>query len=88
MVRRTRRVRRIPPRIVVVICGDAGNGSNLRGVMTALIAMGNLAGDDLVLPRWRIAFALRPGDLEIQENRRADKLGIRSVSVGQDRQRF
>jgi thymine dioxygenase / DNA helicase len=36
---------------------------NLRGVMTALLAMGNFTGGELVLPRWRIAFALRPGDV-------------------------
>ncbi len=36
---------------------------NLRGVMTALLALGNFTGGELVLPRWRIAFALKPGDL-------------------------
>lgn len=36
---------------------------NLLGVMTALMAMGNFTGGELVLPRWRIAFALKPGDL-------------------------
>jgi hypothetical protein len=36
---------------------------NLRGVMTALMAMGNFRGGELALPRWRIAFALQPGDL-------------------------
>jgi len=63
MVRRMRRVRRIPPRIVVVTCAHAGNGGNLRGVMTALIAMGNFEGGALVLPRWWRAISLRPGDL-------------------------
>jgi hypothetical protein len=37
--------------------------NNLHGTMTALIAMGDFTGGELVLPRWRIAFALRPGDL-------------------------
>jgi hypothetical protein len=37
--------------------------SNLHGVMTALMVMGNFTGGELVLPRWRIAFALKPGDL-------------------------
>jgi hypothetical protein len=36
---------------------------NLKGVMTALLPMGDFTGGELVLPRWRIAFALRPGDL-------------------------
>jgi hypothetical protein len=31
--------------------------------MTALMPMGKFTGGNLVLPRWRIAFALRPGDL-------------------------
>jgi hypothetical protein len=39
------------------------DSGNLLGVMTALMAMGNFTGGDLVLPRWRIAFALKPGDL-------------------------
>jgi len=37
--------------------------NNLHGTMTALIAMGDFTGGELVLPRWRVAFALRPGDL-------------------------
>jgi hypothetical protein len=36
---------------------------NLKGVMTALMATGNFRGGELVLPRWKIAIALRPGDL-------------------------
>jgi len=36
---------------------------NFEGVMTALMAMGDFSGGELVLPRWRIAFALTPGDL-------------------------
>jgi Oxygenase domain of the 2OGFeDO superfamily len=36
---------------------------NLRGVMTALMPLGKFTGGELVLPRWRIAFAFRPGDL-------------------------
>jgi Oxygenase domain of the 2OGFeDO superfamily len=39
------------------------DSGNLRGAMTALMPMGRYEGGDLVLPRWRIAFALRPGDL-------------------------
>ena len=36
---------------------------NLRGVKTALLAMGHFTGGELVLPRWGIAFALQPGGL-------------------------
>jgi hypothetical protein len=36
---------------------------NLRGVMSALTPMGQFTGGELVLPRWRIAIALKPGDL-------------------------
>jgi hypothetical protein len=36
---------------------------NLRGVMTALLPMGDFADGELVLPRWGIAFALKAGDL-------------------------
>jgi hypothetical protein len=36
---------------------------NLHCVMTALMPMGNFTGGELVLPRWRIAFRLKPGDL-------------------------
>ena len=36
---------------------------NLRGVMTAIMPMGKFTGGDLVLVRWRIAFAYKPGDL-------------------------
>jgi hypothetical protein len=39
------------------------DGGNLIGVMSALMAMGKFTGGELVLPRWRIAFALQPGDL-------------------------
>jgi hypothetical protein len=39
------------------------DSGNLKGVMTALMPMGHFSGGELVLPRWRIAFALRPGDL-------------------------
>jgi Oxygenase domain of the 2OGFeDO superfamily len=39
------------------------DSGNLLGVMTALMTMGHFTGGELVLPRWRIAFALRPGDL-------------------------
>jgi hypothetical protein len=36
---------------------------NLQGVMTAIMPMGHFTGGELVLPRWRIAFAYKPGDL-------------------------
>lgn len=36
---------------------------NLSGVMTCLIPTGKFEGGALVLPRFRIAFALRPGDV-------------------------
>jgi hypothetical protein len=36
---------------------------NLRGVMSALLPMGNFTGGGLVFPRWRIAIAFMPGDL-------------------------
>ncbi|MGA8010942.1 MAG: hypothetical protein WB949_00760 [Candidatus Acidiferrales bacterium] len=36
---------------------------NLLGVMTALMPMGKFTGGELVLPRWRIAIAFKPGDL-------------------------
>lgn len=36
---------------------------NLRGVMTAIMPMGKFTGGDLVLARWRIAIAYKPGDL-------------------------
>lgn len=39
------------------------DGGNLKGVMTALMPMGRFTGGELVIPRWRIAFPLRPGDL-------------------------
>jgi hypothetical protein len=39
---------------------DAGN---LRGVMTCLLPMGEFSGGALVLPRFRIAFAFKPGDV-------------------------
>jgi hypothetical protein len=38
---------------------------NWRGGMTCLTATGDFSGGELVLPRFRIAFALRPGDLLI-----------------------
>lgn len=36
---------------------------NLRGVVTAIMPMGKYTGGELVLPRWRIAIAFKPGDL-------------------------
>jgi len=37
--------------------------NNLRGVLTALIAVGNFKGGALVLPRWAFAIAFKPGDV-------------------------
>ena len=39
------------------------DGGNLKGVMTALMPLGRFTGGELVIPRWRIAFPLCPGDL-------------------------
>jgi hypothetical protein len=36
---------------------------NLRGVMTCLMPMGKFSGGELVLARWRVAVAFKPGDL-------------------------
>jgi hypothetical protein len=36
---------------------------NLPGVMSVLMPFGQFTGAELVLPRWRIAFALQPGDM-------------------------
>lgn len=36
---------------------------NLRGVMSAMLPMGEFTGGELILPRWRIAIAYKPGDL-------------------------
>jgi hypothetical protein len=39
------------------------DSGNLRGALTALLPMGKFSGGELVFPRWRIAVALKPGDL-------------------------
>lgn len=39
------------------------DSGNLRGVLTALLVTGKFTGGELILPRWRIGFALRPGDV-------------------------
>jgi hypothetical protein len=44
------------------------DGRNLPG-MGALMPMGNFTGGELVLPRWRIAFAFKPGDLLFFDSR-------------------
>lgn len=36
---------------------------NMRGVMTAIMCMGNFSGAELVLLRWGLAIAYEPGDL-------------------------
>jgi len=36
---------------------------NLKGVMTALMPMGNFSGGELVFPRWRLSIGFKPGDL-------------------------
>ena len=41
---------------------------NLPG-MSALMPMGSFTGGELVLPRWRIAFAFKPGDLLFFDSR-------------------
>lgn len=43
--------------------GYHGDESNLRGGMSALLSLGDFTGGQLVVPRWRIAFELMPGDL-------------------------
>jgi hypothetical protein len=44
------------------------DGRNLPG-MSALMPMGKFTGGELVLPRWRIAFAFKPGDLLFFDSR-------------------
>jgi hypothetical protein len=44
------------------------DGRNLPG-MGALMPMGDFTGGELVLPRWRIAFAFKPGDLLFFDSR-------------------
>lgn len=39
------------------------DGGNMPGVMSALTPTGRFTGGELVLPRWRVAIAFRPGDL-------------------------
>jgi hypothetical protein len=39
------------------------DSGNLRGVMSAITPLGNFTGGELVLPRWRVAFAYKPGDV-------------------------
>lgn len=39
------------------------DNGNLPGVTSALMPMGTFTGGELVLPRWRIAIAFKPGDL-------------------------
>lgn len=39
------------------------DANNLAGARTCLFPTGNFAGGELVLPRFRIAFAFRPGDV-------------------------
>lgn len=36
---------------------------NLKGVMTALMPMGEFSGGELVFPRWRLSIAFKPGDI-------------------------
>ena len=36
---------------------------NLRGVMSAIMPMGRFTGGELILARWRISIAYKPGDL-------------------------
>lgn len=39
------------------------DSGNLRGVMSAIMPMGKFTGGELILARWRIAIAYKPGDL-------------------------
>lgn len=39
------------------------DSGNLPGVMTAILPLGDFTGGELVLPRWRIGFAYKPGDI-------------------------
>jgi hypothetical protein len=39
------------------------DSGNLRGVMTAILPTGDFTGGELVLARWRIGIAFKPGDL-------------------------
>jgi len=39
------------------------DSGNLRGVMSAMMPMGKFTGGELILARWRIAIAYKPGDL-------------------------
>jgi len=41
------------------------DSDNLRGALSVLFPLGYFTGAELVLPRWRRAFALEPGDLLI-----------------------
>jgi hypothetical protein len=43
--------------------GYHADESNLPGGMSALLSLGDFTGGQLVVPRWRIAFELTPGDL-------------------------
>lgn len=44
------------------------DSGNLAG-MSALMPMGKFTGGELVIPRWRVAFALKPGDLLFFDSR-------------------
>jgi hypothetical protein len=39
------------------------DSGNLEGVMSAMMPMGEFIGGELILARWRVAIAYRPGDL-------------------------
>jgi hypothetical protein len=39
------------------------DSGNLRGVLSAMMPMGNFTGGELILARWRIGIAYKPGDL-------------------------
>ena len=44
-------------------CAYHRDTGNLRNVMSAIMPMGQFTGGELAFPRWRIAIALKPGDL-------------------------
>lgn len=44
-------------------CAYHTDSGNFHGVMSAIIALGKFTGGELVLPRWRFAIDLKPGDV-------------------------
>jgi hypothetical protein len=44
-------------------CAYHADDANLPGVLSAITPMGEFTGGEIVLARWRIAIAFKPGDL-------------------------